>query len=120
MDFVSGLPERNGFNAILVTVNSLSKLRRLIPGNTTVDVEQTANLYLVNVWKLYGLPTHISSNRGTQLTSKIWKSVCEQLKIEARMSTAYHPETDGQTKRLNAVMEQYLQCYVCYQQEDWT
>lgn len=98
MDFVSGLPKSEGFDAILVVVDRLSKMRHLIPCDTTVDAEQTAILYLQHVWKLHGLPAYITSDRGTQFTSKFWRSLCQQLQIEARMSTAYHPETDGQTE----------------------
>lgn len=119
MDFVSGLPESQGYNAILVIVDRLSKMRHLIPCDSTVDAEQTATLYLQHVWKLHGLPTHITSDRGTQFTSRFWKSLCQQLKIEAKMSTANHPKTDGQTERVNAVIEQYLRCYVSYQQDNW-
>ncbi|KAH8152704.1 uncharacterized protein LAJ45_02928 [Morchella importuna] len=103
----------------MVIVDRLTKIRHLLPCNTTVNAEDVAQLYLRNVWKLHGLPTHITSDRGTQFTAKFWKEFCKHLSIEARMSTAFHPETDGQTERLNAVMEQYLRGYVSYQQDDW-
>lgn len=119
MDFVSGLPDSNGFDTILVIVDCLSKLQHLILCHTTINGEQTAQLYLHHVWKLHDLPTHITSDRGTQFTAKFWKSLGQQLKIEARMWTAHHTESDGQTERLNAVMEQYLCCYVCYQRDNW-
>lgn len=90
-------------------------MRQLIPSDTFVDGERTAQLYLQNIGELHRLPTHITLDRETQFTSMFWKSLCQQLKIEARMSTAYHSETDGDTERLNAVMEQYLRCYVSYQ-----
>lgn len=94
-------------------------MRHLIPCHTSVHAEQTAFLYLQHVWKQHGQPNYITSDRGTQFTSKFCLALYEQLKFQARMSMAYHPETDSQTKRLNAVIEQYLRCYVSYQQEDW-
>ncbi|KAH0602480.1 uncharacterized protein H6S33_008819, partial [Morchella sextelata] len=109
MDFVTGLPESEGYDAIMVVVDRLTKMRHFLPCNTTVNSEDVARLYLRNIWKLHGLPTHVTSDRGTQFTAKFWKALCKHLNIEARISTAFHPETDGQTERLNAVMEQYLQ-----------
>lgn len=94
-------------------------MSHLVPCHTTVDAEQTASLYLQNVWKLQVLPDYITSNRGTQITFEFWLALCKQFMIQARMATAYHSETDGQTKRLNAVMEQYLRHYYSYQQADW-
>ncbi|KAH0603186.1 uncharacterized protein H6S33_008190, partial [Morchella sextelata] len=105
MDFVTGLPESEGYDAIMVVVDRLTKMRHLLPCNTTVNSEDVAQLYLRNIWKLHGLPTHVTSDRGTQFTAKFWKALCKHLDIEARISTAFHPETDGQTERLNAVME---------------
>lgn len=86
---------------------------------TTIDAEETATLYLHRVWKLHGLPSHITSGRGIQFMSRFWKARSKQLKIQSNMSTAYHPETDRKTERLNTVMEQYLRCYVSCQLDDW-
>ncbi|KAH0602908.1 uncharacterized protein H6S33_008558 [Morchella sextelata] len=119
MDFFTGLPESEGYDVIMVVVDRLTKMRHLLPCNTTVNSEDVAQLYLRNIWKLHGLPTHVTSDRGAQFTAKFWKALCKHLDIEARMSTAFHPETDGQIERLNAVMEQYLRGYVSYQQDDW-
>lgn len=119
MDFISGLPESQGHNIIFIIADRLSKMRHFIRCDTTVDTEQTASLYLQHSWKLLGQPTHISSDHGTQFTSLFCMSLCQQLKIEAQMSTAYHPKTDGQTEGVNSVREQYLHCYVSYQQDDW-
>ncbi|KAH0603205.1 uncharacterized protein H6S33_008209 [Morchella sextelata] len=119
MDFVTGLPESEGHDAIVVVVDRLTKMRHLLPYNTTVNSEDVAQQYLRNIWKLHGLPTHVTSDRGTQFTAKFWKALCKHLDIEARMSTAFHPEIDSQTERLNTVMEQYLRGYVSYQQDDW-
>ncbi|KAH0610717.1 uncharacterized protein H6S33_011144 [Morchella sextelata] len=119
MDFVTGLLESEGYDAIMVVVDRLTKMRHLLLCNTTVNSENVAQLYLRNIWKLHGLPMHVTSDRGTQFTAKFRKALSKNLGIEARMSTAFHPETDGQTERLNAVMEQYLRGYVSYQEDDW-
>ncbi|KAI0995439.1 Transposon Tf2-9 polyprotein [Podosphaera aphanis] len=119
MDFVTGLPLSEGYDAIMVVVDRLTKMRHLIPCHTTVNSKDVAILYLNNVWKIHGLPTHVTSDRGTQFTANFWKNLCKHLGIQARMSTAFHPETDGQTERFNAVMEQYLRSYISYQQDDW-
>ncbi|KAH7478801.1 Transposon Tf2-9 polyprotein [Fusarium oxysporum f. sp. matthiolae] len=86
----------------------------------TCDAEDTARYYLKEVWKLHGLPQTIVSDRGPQFVAEFWKKLTQQLSINALLSTAYHPETDGQTERLNAVLEQYLRAYVSYLQDDWS
>ncbi|KAH0605317.1 uncharacterized protein H6S33_004539 [Morchella sextelata] len=110
MDFITSLPESEGYDAIMVVVDRLTKMRNLLPCNTTVNSEDVAQLYLGNIWKLHGLPTHVTSDRGTQFTAKFWRALCKHLKIEARMSTAFHPETDGQTERLNALPMAEFSC----------
>jgi hypothetical protein len=119
MDFVTGLPESKGKDAILVVVDRLSKMKHYIASHTTTGSEDLARLYIDHVWKLHGLPTSIVSDRGTQFTSKFWKPLCKALKITVAISSAFHPETDSQPERANAIMEQYLRSYVSYQQDDW-
>jgi hypothetical protein len=119
MDFVTGLPWSEGFNAVLVVVCRLTKMRHLITCRDTCTSEELADLYLKNIARHHGLPKTIISDRGTQFVAKFWTAVCEAWGIELKLSTAYHPETDGQTERLNAVMEQYLRAHVNYLQDDW-
>ena len=69
--------------------------------------------------KLHGLPESIVSDRGGQFISEFWKALCERLGIKSALSTSFHPETDGQTERFNAVMESYLRGYVNYMQDAW-
>ncbi|KAH8148282.1 uncharacterized protein LAJ45_07735 [Morchella importuna] len=95
-------------------------MRHLIPTTKEVDSQKVAMLYIDNVWKLHGLPDTVVSDRGTQFVAEFWKSLCKRLEISPRFSTAFHPQTDGQTESINAVMEQYLRSYVSYQQDDWT
>ena len=120
MDFITGLPEStNGHNAILVVVDRLTKFRHFIPCYGTCSAEDTARLFRDHVWRLHGLPETIVSDRGTQFVNDFWKYLNEKLSTRALLSTAYHPETDGQTERMNAVLEQYLRAYVAYLQDDW-
>jgi hypothetical protein len=95
-------------------------MRHLIPCKGTCNAEDTARLYLRHVWKLHGLPRTIVSDRGPQFTALFWKHLTRLLRITSLLSTAYHPETDGQTERANAVAEQYLRAYVSYLQDDWS
>ena len=119
MDFVTGLPWSNGNDAIWVVVDRLTKMRHLVPCRTTIDAPSLADLFLDNIWKPHGLPLTIISDRGPQFAAEFWGTVCCRLKIDRRLSTAFHPETDAQTERVNGIMEQYLRSYVNYQQDDW-
>ena len=120
MDFITHLELSQKFDAILVIVDRLTKMRHFIPCNGTCDAEEVARLYVQHVWKLHGLPTTVVSDRGPQFVSAFWKHLNKRLKIDALLSTAYHPETDGQTERMNAILEQYLRAYVSYLQDDWS
>ena len=116
IDFVTGLPGWNGHDAIWVVVDRLTKQRHLVPCRMTVDARDLA---LQNVFWLHGLPLIITSDRGPQFASAFWHRLCARLGVEPRLSTAFHPQTDGQTERMIAVMEQYLGAYVNYLQGDW-
>ena len=119
MDFITGLLWSNGFNAILVIVCRLIKMRHFIPCWDTCMVEQLAELYVRYIFRLHRLPRTIISDRGSQFIAKFWRALCKALKIEALISTPCHLETDGQTERVNAILEQYLRAYVNYLQDDW-
>lgn len=119
MDFVMPLPMSQGFDAILVVVDRLTKMAHFIPTYTTVDTLGVAKLIISEVVRLHGLPADIVSDRGTVFTSRIWEQLCARLGIDRKLSTAYHPQTDGQTERVNQIMEQYLRAYCNYRQDDW-
>lgn len=119
MDFITGLEPSHDYDAILVVVDRLTKMRHFIPCQTTCDAEEVARLYTRHVWKLHGLPRTIVSDRGPQFVAAFWKHLTQRLSIKSLLSTAYHPETDGQTEKANAVLEQYLRAYVAYLQDDW-
>jgi len=118
LDFVTDLPSSNGYRHIMVAIDRLTKLRHVIPLKS-LDAVYVAEQYVKYVFKLHGLPDTMISDRGSQFVSEFWKELCSRLQIDARLSTAYHPETDGQTENANKIMEQYLRIYCSYLQDDW-
>lgn len=119
MDFIVDLPESKSFDSIFVVVDRLTKMAHFVPCNKTVTGEETAKLFMENVYKYHGLPNDIISDRGTQFTSKFWQSLFKILQVKINLSSAYHPQTDGQTERVNQVLEQYLRCSINYHQDNW-
>ena len=106
------------YRYILVFIDRLTKMRHLAPV-TSMEVEEAVDAFYQNVWKHHGLPDVFVSERGSQFVSELWELLCKRLKIDARLSTGYHPETDGQTERANASMEHYIRAYVNHMQDDW-
>lgn len=119
VDLITGLPDSGGYNAIMVVVDRLSKMLHVIPTTDKVTSEGIARLYRDFVWKLHGLPQQIISDRGSQFVSQFMRELNELLGIKTCASTAYHPQTDGQTERANQEVEQYLRLFVNYRQDDW-
>ena len=122
MDFITGLPVSEGFNAICTVVDRLSKERHYAPCVATdqgTSAEATADILMRYVFRSHGLPESIISDRGPQFVSLVWKALCQRLKIDVKLSTAFHPETDGQTERANQDVERYLRTYCSYMQDDW-
>ncbi|GME64610.1 uncharacterized protein ACHE_50633A [Neofusicoccum parvum] len=117
-DFVTKLPNFKGFTAVLVVVDRFSKMRHFIPCHDTTTASQMAQLFRDNIWKYHGLPDTIISDRGPQFISEFWQGLCKLLQIDHRLSTAYHPEMDGQTENANKEIEVYLRHYVSYHQDD--
>ena len=120
MDFITQLPRtRLGHDALLVVVDKYSKMIHCIPTTTTVTAPQTAQLFIDNVVRLHGCPTSIISDRDTRFTSQFWQELWSRLGTKLAMSTAYHPQTDGQTERANRTIEEMLRAYVNKRQNDW-
>uniref|UniRef100_A0A803TXD7 Gypsy retrotransposon integrase-like protein 1 n=1 Tax=Anolis carolinensis TaxID=28377 RepID=A0A803TXD7_ANOCA len=117
-DFITDLPSF-GFTTILVVVDLFTKLAHFIPCDGLPTAKETADYFLQHVFRLHGLPKSLVTDRGTQFTSRFWKALQKLLGIDSRLSSAHHPQTDGQTERTNATLEQYLRCYVNYQQDNW-
>jgi hypothetical protein len=119
-DFITQLPNSKGYDGIWVGADPLTKEAHFIPIKSDIDTEETVDLYMKNIWKHHGLPKKMLSDRGTQFTSKLMKGLFKRLGIEGSYSTAYHPQTDGQTERINQELEQYLRIFCNYRQSNWS
>ena len=118
-DFITDLPRSKGYNSVMVCVDHLSKMVHLIPCNKTITSEMAAPKYRDHVWKDFGLPSRIISDRRPQFVSAFTRALNSLLGITENFSTAHHPQTDGQTECLNQEMEQYLQIFCGRRQTDW-
>ena len=121
MDFITDLLISNGFDSIFIVVDQgLSKGVILCPCNKMIDAEGTIQLYINNIFIQFGLPDIIISDRGPQFTSNIFNGILDTIGIKHKMSTAYHPQTDGQTECYNQELEAYLRIYCTYKPDDWS
>ena len=122
MDFVTGLPECELKNTILMVVDQLAKKQVYIPcldQDEGTNAEATAKMLLHNVWQRHSLPLSVVSDRGLQFVLAVWKALCKILRINAKLSTAFHSETDGQSEIANQEIERYLCTYVNHFQNNW-
>ena len=120
MDFIVQLPKTSSsFDAITVFVDRLMKMIHLCPGKTTNSAAIVMQQFLDTIFKHHGLPRQIISDRDSHFTSHFWQALMKLLQIHLGMSTAFHPQTDGQTERANRTIEQVLRCYVDYRQKNW-
>ncbi len=122
MNFITGLSSSEGKNVILTVICRLSKERHYIPCFTDdegITAEKTAELMLQWIYRIHDLPDFIVSDRDPQFTFILWKSLCKRLGINLRLFTAYHPQTDGQSERVNQNVERYLRSFCSYMQDDW-
>ena len=119
MDFITDLPESDGYDMIHIVIDRLTKMSYFISCKKDLDARQFTSLFMQHIVRLHGIPRDIITDRGSLFTSGLWKQITERLGIERRLSTAFHPQTDGQTERTNAILEQYLRAYVNYQQDNW-
>jgi len=125
-DFVTGLPPSTHpvdgtiYDAILVIVDRFTKMTYLRACRITITAEQFASLFMDTIYAKHGMPKEIISDRDKLFTSRFWKSFTELLGTKHKLSTSFHPQTDGQTERTNQTVEQYLRGYVNYGQDNWT
>ena len=119
MDYITGLPKSDGYNAILVLVHRLTKMPYYIPTCEDTNSELVARLYFDNIFCLLGLSDSIVSNWGTQVISAFSRTLCKLVHISQNISTSFHPQIHGQTKCVNAILEQYLWVYINYKQDNW-
>jgi len=120
MDFITELPVSEKCDQLWVIIDRFTKMAHFIPllqdGKTAADL---AKIFAREVWRFHGLPTDIVSDRDSRFTSEVWQEFLNLLEIRPRMSTAFHPQTDGQTERLNQTIESYLRAFVGKEQDDW-
>lgn len=125
MDFVVKLPPSHDpvtqepYDSILVVTDRFTKFGRFIPYRETWTAEQLARVFMKEVVANHGIPQQLISDRDKLFTSNFWTELMKILGVQHKLSTAYHPQTDGQTERLNQVLEQYLRCYVNNCQDNW-
>jgi transposase InsO family protein len=120
MDFMTGLPRTSkGYDSIWVIVDRLTKVAHFILVKTTYKGSQLAELYVARTMSLHGVPKKIILDRGSQFTSRFWKSFHENIDTKLNFSLAYHPQTDGQTERTNQVLEDMLRACALQHGSSW-
>jgi len=103
----------------MVIVDRFTKMAHFIPFRILPTAKIAADVFFREIFRLHGLPEEIISDRGTQFTSEFWQRLCTLLCINHNLSSAHHPQTDGQTERINGILEQFLRCYINKKQDNW-
>ena len=119
LDLITGLPNADGYDAIVTFVCSLTKMAHFVPCASTVNARQLARLFLDNIYRLHGLPRFLIGDRDPRYTSHFFRSLMTDLRTTLSLSTAYHPQTDGQTERVHRTIEQILRSYVHTNHDQW-
>jgi hypothetical protein len=120
MDFITGLPRTSKqHDSIMVVVDKLTKAAHFIPLKTTHKEANVVDTYMKEVARLHGIPKTIVSDRDPKFTSKFWKGLFKGFRTNLNFSTTYHPESDGQTERVNQVIEDMLRMYVMEKPYKW-
>ena len=120
MDFIQELLNSSGYNFILVIVDCASKQSIFLPTHTMITSEQLAKLFVIHVFSKHGVPSHVTSDQGSEFVSAFFCTLGQALSIQLHFTSGYHPEANGQTKWVNQTLEQYLQIYCTYQQDNWS
>jgi len=118
IDIIGPLSKSNGMDAIVVIVDRFTKIVWLKATTMNVSSQGIAKIYRNDIWKLHGIPRKILSDRGPQFASKFMEELTKALGTKRQLSTVYHPQTDGQTKRINQEIGTFLRHYVNYQQDN--
>ena len=118
-NFITDLPLSHDFDAILTVIDWFSKEVELIPCTKTCLALDTAKLFMHNMWKHHGLPHSITSDRGPQFAAQVMQEINKALGISTKLSTSFHPQTDGQTEIVNKEVQKFLQIYCFEKQDQW-
>lgn len=119
MDFIEGLPMSYHNNSILVMVDRLTKYGEFIPLKHPYSAQEVVEVFLKEVYKLHGLPQSIMTDLGSVFTSHFWQHLFKGLGTKLNLTTAYHPQSDGQTERLNRYIKNYLRAIVFSKPRQW-
>ena len=119
VDFIMKLPVVAGKDAVLVVCDRLSKMTHFVAMIEGTSAEGLARLFWNNVWKLHGLLESVVLDRGPQFVVELTKELNTMLGIKTKLSMVFHPQTDGQTERMNQELEQYLQFFIEHRQKNW-
>ena len=119
VDFIVELPESHGYDVVMNVVDSVSKVSHFIPTHTTITALGAAHLFLAHVWKHHRLLKQVVLDQGPQFVAELTWELYRLLGIKLAATTAYHPQGDGQTERVNQELEQYLRLFVNKRQDDW-
>ncbi|MCO5590724.1 hypothetical protein L7F22_044699 [Adiantum nelumboides] len=119
MDFVTGLPTVAGYDFVYVVVDMLTKVAHLMPVKTTYTASDISRVFIKEIYRLHWLPKGIVSDRDAKFTSKFWTSLFQAIGTQLCFSTAYYPQTDGQTERVNQLIEDILRDYCSQEPRKW-
>jgi transposase InsO family protein len=120
VDFVIGLPRtQSGYDSIWVIIDRMTKVAHFIPIKTTYSGPQLAKFYMSRIVCLHGVSKKIVSGRGTQFTSRFWERLHETLDTQLCFSSAYQPQTDGQTERVNQILEDMMRACALQYERSW-
>ena len=119
MDFVTDLSPTHGHDSMFVVIDRFSKATIIAPCRKDITAEQTSKLYLEQVWWRTGLPQQVISDRGPQFASQVMKELWNKLGVKASLSTAFHPQTNGEMEHINQEIEQFFRVFCNFQQDNW-
>jgi transposase InsO family protein len=119
LDFVEGLPTSQGYNCILVVVDIFSKYSHFVALKHPFTALSVAKMFMQHIYRLHGLPTALVSDRDRIFTSQLWRELFRLAGVDLRLSSAYHPQSDGQTERVNQCMETFLRCFANAAPSKW-